>query len=105
MRAGRSPMGRSPLGSIVAIPDYEKAMSTNRRIRLSPGRQPYDALNGLRIGAIAGGLLGGATAAVTRIGWFVIIGAVIGGVIGYFWERHRMRMDDTDASPQPIDPD
>ncbi|MEN8234395.1 MAG: hypothetical protein ABFR89_05675 [Actinomycetota bacterium] len=61
--------------------------------RLPPGRQVYDALSGLRVGAFAGLALGAIAAAVTRSGWFLLIGAVAGAAIGYFWERWRIRDD------------
>jgi hypothetical protein len=59
--------------------------------RLPPGRQPYDMLNGFRIGALAGGLMGALGAAVTntRVVWVVLVGAAAGAVIGYWTERRR----------------
>lgn len=58
--------------------------------RLPPGRQPYDPLNGLRIGAIVGGVLGGLLAAVTRFVWFLPAGATLGGTVGYWSERRKL---------------
>lgn len=55
--------------------------------------QPYDALNGLRVGAFAGGVFGAVIAAVTHIGWFILLGAIAGGSIGYARERSRLRAD------------
>ncbi len=66
-------------------------MNAKDRTRLPPGRQPYDPLNGLRVGALAGGVLGAIGAAVTHIGWIILIGAVAGGAIGYLTERNRLR--------------
>lgn len=68
-------------------------MSGNTPSRLPPGRQPYDALMGLRVGAFAGLAVGAGAAAVTRIAWFLLVGAIAGAVIGYVWERHRVRED------------
>jgi uncharacterized membrane protein len=68
-------------------------MSGNTPSRLPPGRQPYDALNGLRVGAFAGLVLGATVAALTRIAWFLLIGAIAGTIAGYVWERRRIRED------------
>jgi hypothetical protein len=62
--------------------------------RLPPGRQPYDPLNGLRIGAFAGGILGAIAAGVTRFVWFLPAGAVLGGAVGYLSERATLRGKD-----------
>jgi len=61
--------------------------------RLPPGRQPYDALNGLRVGGLAGAVLGAVITALTTVGlvWLVPAGAVAGAVAGYLYERRRMR--------------
>jgi len=71
----------------------ETAMSGNTPSRLPPGRQPYDALNGLRVGAFAGLVLGATAAALTRIAWFLLIGTIAGAIVGYAWERRRIRED------------
>jgi len=59
--------------------------------RLPPGTQPYDRLNGIRIGALAGGLVGTLVAAL--VGgvsfWWVLATAVVGGVVGYGYERRE----------------
>jgi len=59
--------------------------------RLPAGRQPYDFMNGLRIGALAGGILGIAATALLSFStiWLTIIGAIIGAVAGYQWEKQR----------------
>jgi hypothetical protein len=56
---------------------------------LPPGRQPYDPLNGLRVGALAGGLVGaGVTAAAgAEYIWFIAIFAVVGGGVGMWSQR------------------
>ena len=58
---------------------------------LPPGRQPYDPLNGARIGALAGGILGALGVALTGMGnaWLVIVGASAGAGIGYWTERRK----------------
>ena len=61
------------------------------RNRLPAGRQPYDTINGLRIGALAGGLLGALIAAATHLPWLLLAGAVIGGATGYWSERRKAR--------------
>ena len=76
-------------------------MGRDRPSRLPPGRQPYDALNGLRVGAFAGLAIGAGIAAVTRVAWLVLIGAIAGAVIGYTWERRRISQE-LDALP-PVD--
>jgi len=52
-----------------------------------PGEQPYDRLNGIRIGALAGGIAGAIPAAILQ-GWFAVliaVGAVVGAVLGGRW--------------------
>lgn len=63
-----------------------------KRSRLRPGRQPYDPLNGLRVGGLAGGVLGAIVTAVASLGhpWLVVGGVLIGGAIGYWFERREM---------------
>ena len=53
-----------------------------------PGRQPYDRLNAIRIGAITGGVLGAALAATLRGVWAfaIVVGALIGGALGAWWD-------------------
>jgi hypothetical protein len=60
---------------------------------LAPGVQPYDGLNGVRIGALVGGILG-----VVPIIWWptlgfgsMIAGAAVGGTLGYRWQRRDER--------------
>jgi|COG998Drversion2_1049125.scaffolds.fasta_scaffold01557_3 hypothetical protein len=64
----------------------------NGETRYPPGRQPYDPLNGFRVGALFGGIIGvlpaailGPYTAVTMVG-----GAAIGGAVGYWWEKRTM---------------
>ena len=60
--------------------------------RYPPGTQPYDVLNGARIGAVAGGVLGIVAAFFLGAAfvWLIIVGAVVGGGIGYLWERRAV---------------
>lgn len=62
-----------------------------KRSPLRPGRQPYDPLNGLRVGGLVGGVLGGIATAITSIGnvWLVVGGVIVGGAIGYLSERRK----------------
>ncbi len=75
-------------------------MSEREPHRLPPGRQPYDVLNGLRVGAFAGLALGAIVAAVTRIPWFLLLGVVVGAAAGYLWERGRSREDRSALPPK-----
>ncbi len=61
----------------------------------------YDALNDLKVGAFAGLAVGANVAAVTRVVWILPVGVIAGAVIGYLWERSRVR-EDLDALP-PVD--
>ncbi|MDH3706920.1 MAG: hypothetical protein OES57_12695 [Acidimicrobiia bacterium] len=64
----------------------------SRHDPLPPGKTPWDPVNGVRIGAIAGALVGGFVHLVLGITILAIIGlAVIGGAIGYAVERPRRR--------------
>ena len=62
-----------------------------------PGVQPYDSLNGARIGVIAGGILALIPGALIGppIVWLVA-GAFVGGLGGFVWQRreNRQRSDD-----------
>jgi len=67
--------------------------------KYSPGVQPYDSLNGARIGAIAGGLLALIPGAVLGppIVW-LLAGAIVGGVGGFMWQRRENRERSDDSS-------
>lgn len=54
-------------------------------------RPPWDPANGLRVGLVAGALVGAAALAAGDLSniWIVVVSAGIGGAIGYWWERHR----------------
>jgi len=63
------------------------------RRRVPPGSQPYDALNGLRVGALAGALAGAGVTAIVGTGaaWTVLVGAAMGGAVGFRSERRRLQ--------------
>lgn len=73
--------------------DHAVDMGSERDRRPPAGHQPYDPLNGIRIGAIAGGLLGMGLAAITSIGGIgtVAVAAVMGGAAGYAYHRRERR--------------
>lgn len=56
------------------------------------GRQPYDTLIGLKVGALTGALLGALLAALTNLGpaWTVVAGTILGAVAGYVWEKRQI---------------
>lgn len=70
-------------------------MATPENDRLPPGRQPYDALNGLRIGALAGGVLGVIATVLFSLANIgpTLAGAVIGGAAGYFSEKRKVKRE------------
>ncbi len=55
------------------------------------GEQPYDALNGFRVGALAGAVVGVVLTFLLGIGavWLILFGGAVGGVGGYIWEERR----------------
>lgn len=67
---------------------HVRMSSPNRS--LPPGRQPWDPANGLRIGALSGGLVGAAVVALTGLSnaWIVAVGGAVGGAIGH-WSQKR----------------
>lgn len=59
--------------------------------RLPPGRQPYDPLNGLRVGALAGGIVGAIIAGLTDLGlWFVFLTAIVAATVGYVTQKRKL---------------
>lgn len=62
-------------------------MDENQERRYPAGVQPYDWLNGIRIGAVTGGVLG-VVPAIMSSGAFawLVGGAIVGGIVGYVWE-------------------
>jgi len=73
------------------VADNDAVVVSKNRDRLPPGRQPYDRLVGLRVGAVAGGLFGGIVGVVTGAPWLLLVGAGIGAVVGYVTERRKVR--------------
>ena len=66
-------------------------MGEEQHDKLPPGRQPYDPLNGLRIGAIAGGIVGAVIAGLTDLGiWFVFLTAIVAATIGYWTQKRKL---------------
>lgn len=92
-------MGRLSLDIAFAMID-DSPMSEREPQRLPPGRQPYDVLNGLRVGAFAGVALGAIVAAVTRIPWLLLLGVVVGAAAGYLWGRRGFREDRSALPPK-----
>jgi uncharacterized membrane protein len=64
------------------------------------GRQPYDALNGLRIGAVAGALLGAIVALLfgSAMVWLILALGAIGGFLGYRFERRQIERERSAAA-------
>ena len=60
--------------------------------RLPPGRPPWDAWNGLRVGFFAGGVIGalGLWVAGAESFWLAFVAAAVGGVLGYRSERNKL---------------
>ncbi|MDH3678868.1 MAG: hypothetical protein OEV40_02840 [Acidimicrobiia bacterium] len=58
---------------------------------VEPGREPWDPANGLRVGILAGGVVGAVVAVVSGVAhfWVVALGGVIGGGIGWWSERRK----------------
>jgi hypothetical protein len=77
-------------------------MASDDGDRLPAGRQPYDSLIGLRVGAVAGGLLGAVAGLAMRTPWPLLPGAVIGGAVGFLTERRKVRDEmDKPGSKEP----
>ncbi len=73
-------------------------MSRRPPPRLPAGRPPWDPLNGLRVGAFAGGAAGVVVTAAAGLSyiWAVLVGAAAGGAVGYWSEKRKQR-----TSPSP----
>lgn len=67
-------------------------MSDQPEPRFRPGVQPYDPLNGMRIGGLAGGVVGAIATAIlgAAFGWLILAGAFVGGAAGYAWAKRSM---------------
>lgn len=59
--------------------------------QLREGHQLYDPINGVRVGALTGGLLGAGV--VVMLGgehpWLIVAGACVGGLIGFVVARRE----------------
>ena len=62
-------------------------MARKAHIGLPPGQQPYDVWVGLRVGALAGGLIGAGIAALTASAWFIFLLAAAGGAVGFLYAQ------------------
>ncbi len=96
------------LSTLTALAVEVKADEVNRAKR-SPtpaDRQPWDPANGLRVGVVAGGLLGAALLAVTGFAnfWVVGLAGAVGGAVGFWSEKRkqpdRSRPPNPDAGPR-----
>ena len=78
-------------------------MGTSRR--LLAGRQPYDAMTGLRIGAVTGALLGAIVALVmgAALAMSIPVLGAVGGVTGWRFERHQIEHERTQRGAGPRD--
>lgn len=66
-------------------------MGEKKSDRLPPGRQPYDPLNGLRVGALTGGIVGAVIAGLTDLGlWFVFLVAIVAAAVGYWTQKRKL---------------
>ena len=75
-------------------------MATTKRAPLPPGRQPWDPVNGLRIGALIGALLGagvGALVGVLEL-WVIALAAIAGGLLGWRSEKRKQRREERSAT-------
>ena len=77
-------------GEAARTPDDQASME---RSPLSPGRAPWDPVNGMRIGAFTGGLFGAALIALSGVAsfWIIACCGVIGGGAGYWSEKRKQR--------------
>lgn len=63
-------------------------MTDRERTPLPPGAQPYDRLNGIRVGALLGGAIAIIPAAlVGGAAFWLLGGGIAGGISGYLWEK------------------
>ena len=61
--------------------------------RPRPGRMPYDTIIGMRVGGVSGALVGGGLFVLTGFAWLIVLGAVAGGLVGYFWEKRAIERE------------
>lgn len=84
-------MGRCPLAG-GPEPSDDRGVGTAEGSS-SPGRTPWDPVNGMRVGAMVGGLVGALAMTITGLAnlWIVIGGGVIGGAVGFWSEKRNQR--------------
>lgn len=78
------------------------AADTDQPMKLPAGRPPWDPWNGLRVGALTGGIVGVLVAvglSITPLGP-VLFGAIGGGVLGYRSERRKQSNEPIPPSPR-----
>jgi len=67
--------------------------------RFTPGRQPYDVLNGMRVGALVGVIVGAVVTAIWDLGvWPILVGAIVVGAFGYGYERRAVERERRDLA-------
>jgi hypothetical protein len=66
-------------------------MDTSEQTPSHGDRPPWDPANGLRVGLLAGALVGAAVVALTGVTgfWLVVLTAVVGGTVGYWSEKRK----------------
>ena len=67
-------------------------MASERR-SLPPGLEPWDPANGLRVGALSGGLVGALVIALTGFThfWVIAVTGLLGGAVGFWSEKRKQR--------------
>jgi hypothetical protein len=55
------------------------------------GRPPWDPVNGMRVGILAGGVVGVIITLITPVSgiWLTLVGGAVGGGLGYWSEKRR----------------
>lgn len=51
--------------------------------------KPIDPIVGMRVGGLSGVLIGTGLFLLTGFAWLILAGAILGGIVGYFWERRQ----------------
>ena len=67
---------------------------TDNEPRLRPGHPPWESFAGIRVGGLAGALIGAVVAVVTNgpALWIIVGAAVIGAAAGYLVATRQMRV-------------
>ena len=63
-----------------------------RPVRYKEGHQPWDPVNGMRVGGFAGALLGAGAALLLGSApvWLIFGGAAMGAAVGYFSQKRKL---------------